>query len=262
MRYQPYLPVVAAFLHCQHRRGKPSRDNSSMEKPPVPPKRELHSWNVTTTEARDLQLRLATQIDTTRPLKSYKTIAGADVSYDKRAKWLHAAVVVLQAGTFDVLDRSGVLAEAQFPYVPGLLTFREAPAVIEAFEKLRVKPDVLICDGQGIAHPRRMGLAAHLGLWLGIPTIGCAKSWFFGEFDEPGPDRGDWSPLTDQGETIGAVLRTRSRVKPVFVSSGHLCDLAGAIDVVLAMATTYRQPITTRLAHQFVNELRLLGAPE
>ncbi len=103
--------------------------------------RELHSWDVTTTEARELQMRLAAQIDTTRPLKSYKTIAGADVSYDKRARWLHAAVVVLQAGTFEVLDRSGVLAEARFPYVPGLLTFREAPAVIQAFKKLSVKPD-------------------------------------------------------------------------------------------------------------------------
>lgn len=171
-------------------------------------------------------------------------------------------MVVLQAGTLEVLDRSGMLAEARFPYVPGLLTFREAPAVIEAFEKLRVKPDVLICDGQGIAHPRRMGLAAHLGLWLGIPTIGCAKSWFFGEYEEPGPERGDWSPLTDQGATIGAVLRTRSRVKPVFVSSGHLCDLKSAIEVVLAASPAYRQPITTRLAHQYVNELRLLSAPE
>jgi deoxyribonuclease V len=217
---------------------------------------------VTTAEARDLQLRLAAQINTTRPLKTYKTIAGADVSYDKRDRWLHAAVVVLQAGTFEVLDRSGVIAEAKFPYVPGLLTFREAPAVIEAFEKLSVKPDVLICDGQGIAHPRRMGLAAHLGLWLGIPTIGCAKSWFFGEFDEPGPERGEWSPLTDQGATIGAVLRTRSRVKPVFVSSGHLCNLESAIDAVLATAITYRQPITTRLAHQYVNELRLKGTPD
>jgi deoxyribonuclease V len=171
-------------------------------------------------------------------------------------------VVVLRAGTFEVLDRSGVLAEARFPYVPGLLTFREAPAVIEAFAKLNVKPDVLICDGQGIAHPRRMGLAAHLGLWLGIPTIGCAKSWFFGEFAEPGPERGDWSPLTDEGETIGAVLRTRSRVKPVFVSSGHLCNLKSAIETVLAAAPSYRQPTTTRLAHQYVNELRLQGGPE
>ncbi len=225
-------------------------------------KSELHSWDVTTAEARDLQLRLAAQINTKPPLEAYKTIAGADASYDKQAKWLHAAVVVLQAGTFDVLERAGVLAEAKFPYVPGLLTFREAPAVLEAFAKLSIKPDVLICDGQGIAHPRRIGLASHLGLWLGIPTIGCAKSWFFGEFDDPGPDRGDWSPLTDQGETIGAVLRTRSRVKPVFVSSGHLVNLTSAIEVVLATSPPYRQPITTRLAHQYVNELRMHGAPE
>ena len=137
---------------------------------------DLHSWDLTTAEARDLQLKLAAQVDATCPLNAYERIAGADVSYDKRAKWLHAAVVVLRAGTFEVLDRSGVVAEARFPYVPGLLTFREAPAVIEAFRKLIVRPDVIICDGQGIAHPRRMGMAAHLGLFLGIPTIGCAKS--------------------------------------------------------------------------------------
>jgi deoxyribonuclease V len=221
---------------------------------------ELHSWDLTTAEARDLQLKLAAQVDAKCPLKAYETIAGADVSYDRYAKWLHAAVVVLRAGTFEVLDRSGVLAEARFPYVPGLLTFREAPAVIEAFRKLSVRPDVIICDGQGIAHPRRMGLAAHLGLFLGIPTIGCAKSWFFGEYEEPGVERGDWSPLTDQGETIGAVLRTRSRVKPLFVSSGHLCDLKSAIEIVLVTSPTYRQPITTRLAHQYVNDLRREGA--
>jgi deoxyribonuclease V len=107
----------------------------------------------------------------------------------------------------------------------------------------------------------RLGLAAHLGLWLGIPTIGCAKSWFFGEYDEPGPERGVWSPLTDQGATIGAVLRTRTGIKPVFVSSGHLCNLKSAIEVVLAASPTYRQPITTRLAHQYVNELRMRGVP-
>jgi deoxyribonuclease V len=217
---------------------------------------ELHSWDLTTAEARDLQLKLAALVDAKRPLKAYETIAGADVSYDRYAKWLHAAVVVLRADTFEVLDRSEVLAEARFPYVPGLLTFREAPAVIEAFRKLTVRPDVIICDGQGIAHPRRMGLAAHLGLFLDVPTIGCAKSWFFGEYDEPGPERGVWSALTDQGETIGAVLRTITRVKPLFVSSGHRCDLKSAIKIVLAASPTYRQPITTRLAHQYVNDLR------
>jgi len=217
---------------------------------------------LTTAEARDLQLRLAAAVDARRPLPRYTTVAGADVSYDLRGKWLHAAVVVLRAETFEVIDRSGVVAEAKFPYVPGLLSFREAPAVIEAFEQLKVRPDILMCDGQGIAHPRRMGLASHLGLSLEIPTIGCAKSWLCGDYEMPGLTRGEWTPLTDGGETIGAVLRTRTGVKPLFISPGHLCDLASAIAVVLATAPQYRVPITTRLAHQYVNELRRQGVPE
>jgi deoxyribonuclease V len=225
-------------------------------------RRALHSWDLTTAEARDLQLRLAGEVDSKRALPQYTTVAGADVSYNRRGKWLHAAVVVLRAETFEMVDRSGVVAEAKFPYVPGLLTFREAPAVIEAFEQLTVRPDILMCDGQGIAHPRRMGLAAHLGLYLGLPTIGCAKSWLCGEYDEPGLERGDWAPLTDKGETIGAVVRTRAGVKPMFISPGHLCDLASAIAVVLATSPTYRLPITSRLAHQYVNELRRMSAPE
>jgi len=223
---------------------------------------KLHSWDLTTAEARDLQLRLAAAVDARRPLPRYTTVAGADVSYDLRGKWLHAAVVVLRAETFEVIDRSGVVAEAKFPYVPGLLSFREAPAVIEAFEQLKVRPDILMCDGQGIAHPRRMGLASHLGLSLEIPTIGCAKSWLCGDYEMPGLTRGEWTPLTDGGETIGAVLRTRTGVKPLFISPGHLCDLASAIAVVLATAPQYRVPITTRLAHQYVNELRRQGVPE
>jgi len=222
----------------------------------------LHSWDLTTALARDLQLRLAAQVDARRPLPPYTTVAGADVSYDLRGKWLHAAVVVLRAETFEVIDRSGVVAEAKFPYVPGLLSFREAPAVIEAFERLKVRPDILMCDGQGIAHPRRMGLASHLGLYLEIPTIGCAKSWLCGDYEMPGQARGEWTPLTDGGETIGAVVRTRTGVKSLFVSPGHLCDLASAIAVVLATAPTYRLPVTTRLAHQYVNDLRRQGEPE
>jgi deoxyribonuclease V len=219
----------------------------------------LHSWDLTTAEARDLQLRLAARLETRRKLPRLSTVAGADVSYELRGQWLYAAIVVLRVGTCEVLERSGVIAEARFPYVPGLLSFREAPPVIEAFSKLTVRPDALICDGQGTAHPRRLGLASHLGLWLGIPTIGCAKSWLCGEFEEPGPERGERSPLTDQGEVIGAVLRTRTNVKPLYVSPGHLCDLDSAIATVLATATKYRQPITTRLAHQFVNDLRRRG---
>jgi deoxyribonuclease V len=225
----------------------------------VPAESAQHSWDLNTAEARDLQRRLAASVDATRPLAPIKTLAGADVSYDRRDRWLHAAVVVLRADNGEVIERAGVVARARFPYVPGLLSFREAPAVIEAFERLTVRPDVLVCDGQGIAHPRRLGLASHLGLWLNLPTIGCAKSWLHGAYEEPGLTRGDWSPLTDAGETIGAVVRTRTRVKPLFVSPGHLCDLAGAIAVVLAASPTYRQPITSRLAHQYVNDLRRAG---
>jgi deoxyribonuclease V len=192
-------------------------------------------------------------------LAPYITVGGADVSYNKWSPRLFAAVVVLRAETWEVIERAGVAAEAAFPYVPGLLSFREAPAVIEAFHRLTVRPEVLICDGQGIAHPRRFGLASHLGLWLGIPTIGCAKSWLCGEYEEPGQARGDWTPLTDDQETIGAVVRTRAQVKPLFVSPGHLCDLKGAISAVLATSPTYRLPITTRRAHEYVNDLRREG---
>ncbi len=216
-----------------------------------------HSWDLDTAGARDLQLRLASLVDSTRALESYETVAGADVSYNLRSPRLYAAVVVVRAGTWEPIDRSGIAADAKFPYVPGLLSFREAPAVLDAFDGLKTRPDVLMCDGQGIAHPRRLGLASHLGLWLGLPTIGCAKSWLCGDYEEPGPKRGDWSPLTDAGETIGAVLRTRSKVKPLFISPGHLCDLASAIAATLAASPTYRIPIPTRLAHQYVNELRL-----
>jgi len=219
-----------------------------------------HSWDLDTAGARDLQLRLATRIECTGSLGSYATVAGADVSYNIRGARLYAAVVVVSAHTWEPIDRSGIVADAKFPYVPGLLSFREAPAVLEAFDGLKSHPDVLMCDGQGIAHPRRLGLASHLGLWLGIPTIGCAKSWLCGEFEQPGPDRGDWSPLTDKRETIGAVLRTRAKVKPLFVSSGHLCDLQSAIAITLAASPTYRIPIPTRLAHQYVNDMRRQAA--
>ena len=219
----------------------------------------LHTWDLDAAAARDLQRELAGRVISDRPLPPYDTIGGADVSYNKWSPTLYAAVVVLRADTLEVIDRSGVVAEARFSYIPGYLSFRESPPVIEAFEKLSVRPDVLMCDGQGIAHPRRLGLASHLGLWLDIPTIGCAKSHLIGEYEEPGPARGEWSPMTDGGETIGAVLRTRDRVKPLFVSPGHLCDLRGGISAVLASTQGYRLPTTTRLAHQVVNELRLQG---
>ncbi|HMB03962.1 MAG TPA: deoxyribonuclease V [Isosphaeraceae bacterium] len=216
----------------------------------------LHSWDLETVEARALQESLARRVDTSTPLPAWKTVAAADVSFNKYSEWLYAAVVVVQAETFGVVERVGVVGEARFPYVPGLLSFREAPPVLEAFARLEARPDVVICDGQGIAHPRRIGLASHLGLWLGLPTIGCAKSLLCGEYDEPGPDRGDRSPLIDRGEVVGSVVRTRSRIKPLFISPGHLCDLEGAIAVVLATSVKYRLPVPSRMAHDYVNELR------
>ena len=221
----------------------------------------LHPWNLDPAAARALQRELAERVITDRPLGPYEIIGGADVSYNKWSPTLYAAVVVLRADTLELIERSGVVAEAAFPYVPGLLSFREAPPVMEAFENLSVRPEVLLCDGQGIAHPRRLGLASHLGLWLEIPTIGCAKSHLFGKHGEPGPARGDWTPLTDGDETIGAVLRTRDRVKPLFVSPGHLCDLQGAMAAVLAATRHYRLPATTRMAHDYVNEMRRRGGP-
>jgi deoxyribonuclease V len=216
----------------------------------------LHSWDVSPAEARKLQKELATKVDVATVPGPYRTIAAADVSYNKHSDWFHAAVVVVDAETLEPIERVGYAGRVTFPYVPGLLSFREAPVVLEAFAKLSRRPDLVLCDGQGIAHPRRIGLASHLGLWLALPTIGCAKSLLCGTYDEPGPERGDRSPLVDKGEIIGAVVRTRSRVQPVYVSPGHLCDLETAVRVTLATAVKYRLPVPARMAHEYVNDLR------
>lgn len=216
----------------------------------------LHRWDLSPEEARALQRDLASRVDTTQALGPCRRIAAADVSYNKGDDRLFAAVVVVDAGTFEVVERSGLIARAGYPYVPGLLSFREAPPVLEAFDRLANRPDVLLCDGQGIAHPRRLGIASHVGLWLGIPTVGCAKSLLCGSFDEPGPDRGDRSPLIHKKERIGTVLRTRSRVSPVYVSPGHLCDFEGAERLVMETTGKFRLSTPIRLAHNFVNELR------
>lgn len=215
-----------------------------------------HRWDLEPSEAVRLQRELAEEVDVSVRLGDWKTLAAADVSFDRGGENLFAAVVVVEAGTFELLERVGVAAPARFPYVPGLLSFREAPALLEAFGRLKSSFDVVLCDGQGIAHPRRLGIASHLGLWLEKPTVGCAKSLLCGEYDEPGPDRGNRSPLVHKGDVIGSVLRTRSRVSPVFVSPGHLCDMDGAVGLVLATTTRYRLPIPTRMAHDYVNEVR------
>jgi deoxyribonuclease V len=173
-----------------------------------------------------------------------KIVAGADVSY--RGDVAKAVFVVMRG--LDVLEQVVVRESVPFPYIPGLLSFREIPPLLSAWRKLKTAPDVIIVDGQGVAHPRRFGIASHLGLVLGVPTIGCAKSRLCGEHEEPGPLRGDWTPLIHQDETVGVALRTRDRCNVVYVSTGHRVGLESAISVVLACAPRYRLPEPQRLA--------------
>ncbi|MFZ5983379.1 MAG: endonuclease V [Acidobacteriota bacterium] len=184
-------------------------------------------------------------------------VAGADVSCGLRGRtfWGGYAVCDIEEG-FAVADSAVVRMEVDFPYVPGLLAFREVPVLAEAFALLRVRPDAVLVDAQGTAHPRRFGSAAHLGVALGVPTVGCAKSRLCGEHREPGPERGAFTPLLLDGETVGAVLRTRAGVKPVYVSPGHLSDLPTCLDLVLRCSPRWRVPEPIRRAHDLVNGAR------
>lgn len=208
----------------------------------------LHSWNLSTAEAVALQKRLATGVVREDRLGPVRRVAGVDVGYGKRGGDARAAVVVLDLADLAVLESVTASRAVAFPYVPGLLSFREAPAAIEALGKLRVRPDLLLCDGQGIAHPRRLGIASHLGLLLDIPSIGVAKSRLIGTHEDPGPHRGDRAPLVDKGEVIGAVLRTRPGTKPIYVSIGHRVGLDTAVSFVMRCTTRFRLPETTRAA--------------
>jgi deoxyribonuclease V len=220
-------------------------------------RRLTHSWDLDEGDARLLQSELARQVVTHDDLPAaVRVVAGVDAAYDTHSAHLYAAAVVLDAGTLSVLESATAIAEARFPYVPGLFSFRELPPVAEALEKLHCRPDVVVCDGQGIAHPRRFGLACHLGLLYDLPTIGCAKSRLVGDFEEPGPSRGESSLLVHDGDAVGRVLRTQTGVNPVFVSTGHRVSLVTACEWVLRLAPRFRLPETTRLANRLVNELR------
>lgn len=220
--------------------------------------RELHPWKVNTAEARRIQDRLRKRISSEPPSKRPRLIAGADVSYNKFSPYLYAAVTVLDVESMETVEQAGIRARATFPYVPGLLSFREVPPLIQVFRRLRSRPDALVCDGQGFAHPRRFGLACHAGLLLDLPALGCAKSRLLGEFQEPPRRRGGFTPLVDGDEIIGSVLRTRTGVRPVFVSIGHRMSLELAREIVLRLTPRFRIPETTRRAHLRVNELRRL----
>ena len=216
----------------------------------------LHDWNVSPTEAVALQQQLRSQIRIEPLATSPKTIAGCDISFNKFEETVYAGIVVLDLETLETVEEAGVVSTATFPYVPGLLSFREIPSLLEAWAKLKTEPDVVMFDGHGTAHPRRIGIASHAGLFLGIPTFGCGKSVLVGKYDEPAPERGNWSPMKHYGEVIGAALRTKNKVNPVFVSPGHLIDLETAISLTLQCDGSYRIPEPTRRAHNLVNALR------
>jgi len=217
---------------------------------------DLHRWDVAPKEAAAIQRRLRQRVAAHDELGPVRLVAGADIALDKRERMGFGAVVVYALPGLEEVERQTAVCPLTFPYVPGLLAFREAPVLIETFAKLRREPDVLVFDAHGYAHPRRMGLACHLGLVFDRPAIGCAKSVLVGEYEEPAPRAGSWSPLTDRGEVVGAAVRTRSRVKPVFVSIGHRLSLPTAIRLVLACCDGTRIPKPTREADHLCGEVK------
>jgi deoxyribonuclease V len=218
---------------------------------------DLHPWDLDYAGAVAVQRALAGRVEAGPALERVETIAGADVSGGKKDEWIVAAVVVMRLRGGEVVEIAKAAVRAAWPYVPGCLSFREVPALAEAFRRLRTVPDLVLCDGQGFAHPRRMGLACHVGLLVGVPTIGCAKSRLLGEpASELGAARGSRAALMDGAERIGTVLRTRTGAKPLYVSVGHRIDLASAERWVLAAAPRFRLPEPIRMAHQVVTEAK------
>ncbi len=209
----------------------------------------LHAWDITPKEAVQIQLQLRGRVKTTGRVPTPASVAGADVAYDKRSDRLYVAVVVLSFPSFEPIETVILRDRVSFPYIPGLLSFREAPALLRAFERLAHEPDIIFIDGQGVAHPRGLGLACHIGLSLEKPVIGCAKSLLFGSYIEPKPARSSVSYLRDEaGRIVGAAVRTRDRVRPVFVSVGHHISLGQAVRLTLACSKGYRVPEPTRQA--------------
>ena len=207
-----------------------------------------HPWDVTIAEAREIQNRLSSRVSRRGRRRKIRYVAGVDISV--RGDRAIAAVPVLRFEDLEIVDLAIVEQRVPFPYVPGYLSFRECPSIMAAMEKLSISPDLILVDGQGIAHPRRFGLASHLGVLLDTPSIGCAKTRFIGTHDEPDTEAGCYTDLWDGDELIGAVLRTRDNVKPLYISVGHKIDLQTALDSVLECGGGYRLPEPTRLAHQ------------
>jgi len=212
--------------------------------------RRLHNWRLSIPEAMALQTRLASRVSHEDTHHAVNFIAGVDVSTSKSRGEGTAAVVILDYPGLNLVEAKTVRGQVDFPYVPGLLTFREAPLALQALEQVTIAPDLVFIDGQGIAHPRRFGIAAHIGLILDLPTIGCAKSRLCGTYEEPGEERGSFSRLMDGDEHIGAVLRTKTETRPLFISVGHRISLQQAMEWVLSCYRGFRLPEPARLAHQ------------
>ncbi|MEP6925351.1 MAG: deoxyribonuclease V [Pyrinomonadaceae bacterium] len=213
-----------------------------------------HDWNLTPPEAIALQKQLAAEVETNNRLPvEITTVAGIDLGYVEATNTSRAVVVVLSFPALELVEKAEAILPIQFPYIPGLLSFRETPVAIAALEKLTITPDLILCDGQGLAHPRRFGIACHIGVLTGLTTIGVAKSILVGKFENLGETRGSTAPLVYKGEQIGAALRTRDGVQPVYVSVGHRISLATATDYVLRCTPKYRLPETTRLADKLAS---------
>jgi len=212
-------------------------------------RRVQHRWDLTPKEAIALQRELADRVVRADRIGAVRRVAGVDAGFEDAGRVTRAAIAVLEFPGLALVERAIARRPTRFPYVPGLLSFREAPAVLAAFERLRAAPDLVLYDGQGIAHPRRFGIASHVGLLLDVPTIGVAKTRLVGEHRRLPERRSAWVPLVDAGETIGAVLRTRTGVSPLYVSIGHRVSLESAVRWAMACTTRYRLPETTRCAH-------------
>lgn len=213
----------------------------------------LHQWPTSIEDARQIQETFRGRVITSSRLHKVRHVAGIDIGFENQGRITRAAIAVLSFPELVLVEQQVVRGKTRFPYVPGYLSFREVPAALKAFEKLNITPDLLLCDGQGLAHPRRFGLACHLGLWTGLPSIGVAKSRLIGTHKDVAMEKGSWQPLMDDKEVIGAVLRTRTNVAPVYVSIGHKVDLLTATDYTLRCTTKYRLPETTRWAHKLAS---------
>lgn len=213
-------------------------------------------YRIAPSRSIELQKALRKKVRLIPLKKKVRTVGGVDVSFSKLSDTLWAGVVVYEYPELKEVESKWIRGRADFPYIPGLLSFRELPHILDALSKLTAMPDVIICDGQGIAHPRGLGIASHLGVIQGVSTIGCAKSRLIGEYVEPNFKRGSYSPLLMNNKVVGVVLRTKDNVRPVFVSPGHMITLQEAIEIVLNTTTHYRIPEPVRSAHNLVNRIR------